>query len=162
MLKKLGCIMIMATLLMVTGCGNDSGIMMPLYTSATLKISLPSYNRNIIGTDFVLTLPAGVTPALEADGQTVSAGVVTPSGTWTKGLGIFYTPAAGSNPGSLSIPLGNGGIPQGGEVATVVLKLNGFTIPSASSFAITGGTVIDANSNTITGILLTVSDLKLN
>ena len=121
MLKKLGFIMV--ALLMLAGCGSDDGVMMPLYTSATLKISLPTYARDIIGTDFTINLPAGVTPALEADGTTVAAGVVTPSGTFSAANGGSLALPASYTPGKLTISLQNSttpGVAQGGEVATVV------------------------------------------
>jgi hypothetical protein len=169
MLKKLG--IIMSALMLLAGCGSGhSGIVMPLYTTATLKISLPTpaVSKKITGTEFIMTLPAGVTPALEADGKTVSASVVTPSGTFAISNGgslggtDLYVAATSGAPGTLYIPLANAaGVDQGGEVATVTLKLSGFTTPSATSFPFSLGLVFDMSS-TPSAVVPTVSGLTLH
>lgn len=170
MLKKLG--FIMAGLLMFTGCGSDHGIIVPLHTSATLKISVPTAtpDRYIAGTAFTITLPTGITPSLKVDG-TLADGVVTPSGTFA-GTALNptimmtnFTPATGSTPASLNIVLTDTtsptGILQGGEIATVVLKVSGFTTPSTSSFPFTLGLVYDTSLNPYV-VVPTVSGLSLH
>lgn len=166
MLKKLG--LIMAAILMLAGCGNDNNIMMPLYTTATMKVSLPNNGTSTIdAAGFTITLPTGLTPALEADGKTVSATVVTPSGTFNGGtvIGTVYTPASGSTLGTLKIDISYSpgvGITQGGEVATVVLKISGLAIPTTSSFAVINGTVTIVPSGATPTVTPTISSLSLH
>jgi hypothetical protein len=137
-------------------------------TTAALKINLTGTlpdSAAIAGTDFTLTLPANVTPAMT--NGAVSTGVVSLSGTFAGGTQTppVYTAATESAPGTLKVILVNpinSGVTQVGEVATITLQLANSAAPTTGSFGVSAVSVIDAALyNTISGMGASVADVSL-
>lgn len=144
---------IILTLITIAACGGGGGAPAASPTTATLKISLtgilPS-EKAISGAEFVLTLPAGVTPAMAND--IVTSSVVIPSGTFDGGVIAppVYTPATINTAGTVRIPLATAnefGVTMVGEVATITLQLSNGAQPTVDGFTFgsTGVNVTDLN-----------------
>jgi predicted small lipoprotein YifL len=166
------------TLLTLAACGGGGGgntapaVQNPppiAKTTATLTInqtgSLPG-STTISGADFTITLPANVTPTMT--NGAVAAGVVTLSGTFadsTLSPQVVYTPATASAPGTLKVILASSaaaGLSQVGEMATITLQLANGAVPTASSFVLSGDSVIDAALYApITGMNVVVASVTL-
>lgn len=169
-LKYLAIILTLITIAACGGGGGGGGAPAPSPTTATLKISLtgilPS-EKAISGAEFVLTLPAGVTPAMAND--IVTSSVVIPSGTFDGGVIAppVYTPATINTAGTVRIPLATAnefGVTMVGEVATITLQLSNGAQPTVDGFTFgsTGVNVTDLNYIPITGFKAIVSDLQLH
>jgi hypothetical protein len=135
-------------------------------TTATLVINLTGMlptNTTIAGTDFTITLPANVTPALT--GGVVATGVVTPTGTFagsTLAPQIVYN-AATSTLKVIQATSVLGGVTQVGEVVTIVLQLANNAAPTVADFPLSLMSVIDAGSySSISGMGAVVSSVTLN
>lgn len=120
-------------------------------TTATLKIDLTGTlpaSTTIAGADFLVILPADITPAM-TNGD-VATSVVSLSGTFagsTLSPQTIYTAATANAPGTLKVTLATSvvaGVTQVGEVATITLQLANNAEPSAGSFRLSGASVIDA------------------
>lgn len=134
-------------------------------STSILKINLTgtlSTNTAIAGADFVLTLPANVTPALT--NGSVTTGVVINSGTFL-GSGISPQVDYSAALGTLHITLANTvntGVTQVGEVATVTLQLANGVTPTAANFGLSSVNVIDATYyGMITGMDVSVASVTL-
>jgi hypothetical protein len=160
------------TLMTLAACGGGEGAGTsnpPIAkTTASLTINLTGNlppSTAIAGTDFTLTLPANVTPAL-TNGE-VASGVVSLSGTFAGGIQTppVFTPATAITPGTLKVILANPvntGVIQVGEVATITLQLVNGTAPTTGSFGVNAVSVIDATFyNTISGMGASVASVTL-
>lgn len=138
-------------------------------TTATLAInqtgSLPA-STTISGADFTLTLPANVTPVM--NNGVVATSVVALSGTFagsTLSPQTVYTAATASAPGTLKVILASSeaaGLSLVGEMATITLQLANGAVPTASSFVVSGDSVIDATLYApITGMNVVVANVTL-
>ena len=162
------------TLLTLTACGGGGGTagqnsQPTAKATATLTInltgSLPA-STTISGANFTITLPANVTPALT--NGAVATGVVTLTGTFagsTLAPQVVYTAATSNAPGTLRVILASSaaaGLPQVGEMATIALQLANGAVPTASSFVVSGDSVIDATLYApITGMNVVVANVTL-
>lgn len=156
-------------LITLAACGGGGGATSTspkVNTTATLKIaitgSLPP-STAISGAKFTITLPANVTP--EITGADVSNGVVINSGTFansTLAPQVVYK----SETSKLDVILSSSvvsGITQVDEVATITLKLANRATPTATSFVISGESVVDASLyNSISGMGVIVKTVELN
>ncbi len=165
------------TLLALAACGgggggNDTAGQNPLptaKTTATLKISqtgsLPP-STTISGADFTITLPANVTPVMT--NGAVAPNAVTLSGTFagsTLAPQVVYTAATASALGTIKVILASSdaaGLSLTGEMATITLQLANGAVPTASSFAVSDDSVIDATLYApITGLNVVVANVAL-
>jgi hypothetical protein len=136
-------------------------------STATLKISitgtLPA-STTFTGTQFTLTLPANVAPAIITGTETASDSV---------GISGLFTPNIGESPGVataryiaatgklLVAAIKSVGVAQTGEILTIHLKCTNGAAPTVSDFAISGSLVVDSNANTLTGLSATVSSVTM-
>lgn len=129
-----------------------------------LKISLtgtPPAATAIAGAEFVLTLPAGLTPAtLDASGSVV------PSGLFSTGafVGVNYIPATIGESGTMNISVTDGGdgITETGEIATVILNRISGAVPAISDFPLSNDSVFDTNNGvSIAGINVVVTSVSM-
>jgi hypothetical protein len=162
------CLALSFTLLILVACGGDVKIEQSAKKTAILTIKLTGklpINTAIAGTDFTLTLPTGVTPAVT--NSTVDSGVVSSSGTFVGGtqMPAIYTAATVSVPGRLRVALVNpapAGVKQVGEVATIILQRASNTAPTVASFGVSSVSVIDAaRYGTINGMGANVANVVL-
>lgn len=166
---------ILLILSIVTACGGggggggvDSTQQPPAKTTATLKINLTGtlpVSAAVAGTDFTLTLPTNVTPAITDGG--VATEVVSLSGTFAGGTQTppVYTAATAGAPGTIKVTLASSipaGVTQTGEVATIILQLANGAAPTVTSFGVNSVSVIDAVLyNTISGMGASVANVTL-
>lgn len=159
------------TLPILAACGgaSTSNTAAVAYTKATLKINLSGNlgGKAIVGAGFILTLPAGVTPATVND--VVASSVVTPSGIF-EGSSIApivtYNPAAAATPGTLQIVVPSSalaGVTTVGEMASITLQLSNGAAPTAADFALNSAAVnvIDTLGNSVAGMMASVAGVTL-
>ena len=98
----------------------------------------------------------------------VAAGAVLLSGTFAASTltpQVVYTAATASLPGTLIVTLASStpaDMTQVGEVATITLQLANGAVPTASSFVVSGDSVIDATLYApITGMNIVVASVTL-
>ena len=138
-------------------------------TTAILAVNmtgaLPA-SKTISGADFTITLPANVTPA--TTNGVIATGVVTLTGTFagsTLSPQVVYTAATASTPGTMKVILASSaaaGLSQVGEMATINLQLANGAVPTASSFVVSGDSIIDATLYVpITGMNVVVTSVAL-
>lgn len=119
-------------------------------TTATLTINqtgtLPA-SSTISGAAFTITLPANAAPVMT--NGVVAPSAVALSGTFagsTLSPQIVYTAATSNAPGTLKVILASSeaaGLSRMGEMATITLQLANGAAPTASSFVVSGDSVID-------------------
>ena len=146
----------------LAACGSDPA---PPARTATLKLSTSGApSENLAGIGITVTLPDGVTPALNNDGS-VAATVATVSGVAAPGtmLAPVYTPANGAAKATLRIVLAaaaSAGF-AAGEFATVTLVAAGGSNLALGDFTLSSFSPIDVNGAVATGLTPAVSDLAL-
>ena len=156
------------SILIFAACGGGGGS--PATTSvaiakstATLKLATSgSPSAQLAGIGITITLPDGVTPALNSDGS-VAATVAAASGVAVPGtiLAPVYTQASGSVKGTLSLAMASS-IAAGfgaGEFVTINLEVTG-AWPTQSDFSLSGFNPIDLKGNSATGITAAVASLS--
>lgn len=164
-------------LLILTACGSGGGggdngstgqNQQPApKTKATLKLNLTGtlpVGAAMSGVDYVITLPANVTPQLA--NNAVAEGVVTSSGVFaSSSVNVLYTAASAGSPGTFRVTVTSndvGGASQIGEVSTIVLQLANGATPTVGSFGVSDTSVVDTSLyNTISGMAVTVTGVTL-
>lgn len=172
MKKLLNQLAVTLTLLTLAACGGGGGDGQnsppAAKTTASITVNLTGTlpaSTAIAGADFILTLPANVTPA--TSNGAVASGVVSLSGTFAGGTQTpaQYTAATASVPGTLKVTLANPiptGVTQVGEVAKITLQLANGAAPTAASFGVDSVSVIDATLyGTISGMNANVASVML-
>jgi predicted small lipoprotein YifL len=167
-LKNIRISILLALLLFaLAACGGGGGSTpAPPAKTATLKLfTTGTPSENLAGVGITITLPTGVTPALNSDG-TVAATVVTVSGVASPGTVVspVYTPASGAVKGKLVIAVASGIVAGfgAGEYATVVLAAEAGTAPLQSDFALTDFRPIAvSNGADAAGLTATISGYTL-
>lgn len=144
----------------LTGCGGGGGGgTQPAATTATLKLSTTGTpSANLAGAGITITLPDGVTPALNGDGS-LAGSVAIVSGVAAPGTVIApaYTPATATAKGTLHYALASeisAGFGEG-EFSTVTLAVAAGKTPGQADFALSDFTPIDVHGGTATGLGVT-------
>ncbi|MGB9081239.1 MAG: hypothetical protein WCD00_08060 [Desulfuromonadaceae bacterium] len=151
---------IIITVLLLSGCGGGGGgggtpSVQPTIARVTLATQGTLPTGELSGIGVTLQLPAGVTPALAANGS-VDSSVVKASGVLANNADLviptYYTPATGTTPGTLVFVLASQP-PNGfgiGEFATITLNI----APGATNFS-------TLNLNSAAGSASPVTDFKV-
>ena len=165
-------VVLLSLIVSFTACGGGGGAGDPASeakTTALLTIgltgTLPS-STAMSGVSFLLTLPAGVTPAIT--NGTVSSGVVILTGVLAGSsipAQVIYTAASGNSSGTLKVILATSltsGVTASGEVAKINLLLANGVQPTATGFGISEDNVIDSLTyDAIIGMGVSVSGVTL-
>ena len=143
---------VLSLIVSLAACGGGGNTDAPAKkTTALLTIGLTGTlppSTAISGASFLMTLPAGVTPA--TSNGVVSSGVVTLSGVFSGSslpAQTVYTAASGSTPGTLNVILASsqsGGVAASGEVAKINLLLSNDAQPTAIDLRISGASVFNS------------------
>lgn len=154
------------------GGGGGGGAAAPAAPAAapptprvTIKLSTTGAPSGLMaGIGITITLPSGVTPALNADGS-VAASVVTVSGVAAPGTVVAptYVAEAGAVLGTLNFAMASS-VAAGfgaGEFATVVFNRSGGVTPVIADFPLSAFTPIAKLGVAVTGLTATVSSLVL-
>lgn len=151
----------------MAGCGGSGGSVTS-DPSVTLKLATSGTpSANLAGLGITVTLPDGVTPALNNDGS-VAVTVATVSGVAAPGsvLAPVYTPAVGATKGTLRLAMASS-ITAGfgaGEFATLKLKVADGSNPVQADFIVSDLNSIATEENggvAVTGLTPEVTSLTL-
>ena len=127
--------------------------------------SLPA-GASLAGIGITLTLPAGVTPALDASGQVDTSRLVNPSGvTIARGLAVtaVYLEATAGKPAHLClVAAGKAAAGFGvGETMLITLNRTADVFPKASDFAMSEFSAADTDGKAVSGLQMAVTAVKL-
>lgn len=160
-------------IIVIAACGGNGGSSasipaQPGYSTAVVKVclngSLPAKTA-ISGVGFSLRFPGSFVPA--TSGNTTAAWVVTPAGIFKESMLLppIYKKSAADNTGNLQIILAHtspAGTTQTGELATIILQLQGGSTPSSADFIVQNPTIVDLVGNTITEMTVNVTTVELH
>ncbi len=143
----------------LVGCGGGTSDDPPVPTTATIKIMATgdlAAGTLIGGVNVNLVLPAGVTVKATADAanpavMVTNAGVVAASGVAT-GANTLTTATYNATTNTVAIHLANDTGFATGEFVTVNADIAVGTIPTVTSFGVSGLNAVDLNGATITGL----------
>jgi hypothetical protein len=162
-MRRLILIFMLAAL--IFGCSSDSP--QPGTAKLTLATSgnLPA-GTSLAGIGMTLTLPAGVTPALDNAGQVDASRLATASGvTAAGGLAVtaVYVEATAGTPARLSLAAASKAAAGFGVGETMIVTLNRLTTssPGTTDFVITGFSAADLSGNAVIGLQAAVTGLRL-
>lgn len=174
-MKALKFVLLTLTISVLASCGGGGGggtttaggggTNAPSQRVAALKLATSGTPSALLaGIDITVTLPSGVTPALNSDG-TVATTVATVSGVAAPGtmLAPVYTQASGTVKGTLRLAMASS-ITAGfgaGEFATVSCVVATGSTPAQSDFTLSGFNPIDVNGSTATGLTAAVANLTV-
>jgi hypothetical protein len=157
--------LLVLTLYSIAACGGGDGAATTTSHTATLKLSTSGTpSANLAGIGITVTLPDGLTPALNSDGS-VAATVVTVSGVAAPGtvLAPVYTPASGATKGTLRLVMASS-ITAGfgaGEFATLTLTAAAGSNPAQTDFTLSDFNPIDVHGASATGLTPAVASLAV-
>jgi hypothetical protein len=165
-MKMLRLTLMLILVALVVGCSSSST---PQQQVVRLTIStkgiIPA-GQSLAGIGMTMTLPAGVTPALDASGQVDTVRLVTPSGvTGDGGLATtaIYLEAAAGQPARLALAVSSMtdsgfGI---GECMILTLNRTAGTTYQANEFDITEFSAANLDGVSVGGMQAVITDVKL-
>ncbi|NTV49702.1 MAG: hypothetical protein HGB32_02645 [Geobacteraceae bacterium] len=153
-------LLILITSLLAACGGGGGGGAAPTPRTVTLKLSTTGTpSTSMVGIGIKITLPSGVTPALNADGS-VAASVVAISGVVESGAVItpVYVAASGATLGTLQFAVATSAAGfNAGEFATVVLNLSASANPVLADFILSNFNPIPELGVPVTGLTAVVA-----
>lgn len=161
-MKNLLCrLLILMAIALLPACGDTTKSPHAGDTvKAVIKPSALTAEQNVAGIELAITVPAGVTPPLLADGSvdTVATVDIASSAPQNQNLpGVTYTPATATAPGKLEVyAVAASGFKPTDEI-TIHLKVAVGTIPVESDFQLLSFKAFDTNGAPVTGLSPTLT-----
>ncbi len=154
-----GLLVSLITVFTLTACSSDSSDPLPIPTTATVKIMATGTLASgvlIGGIDVNLTLPAGVTVKATADAinpavMVTDANVVVASGV-AIGANTLTTATYDASTSTAVIHLANDTGFTTGEFVTINCDIAAGSVPTATSFGVSGLNAVDLNGAAIAGL----------
>ena len=161
MRKLLGYILVLIFTALLPACGDTQPQSSAGSTiKAVIKTSTQAASLNVAAIDLTITVPAGVSPPLLADGTVDAANTVTIISSAASDQllqGATFTPATATAPGQLAIF----GIIASGFTTSdeIIINLNiaSGTFPTASDFNLLSFDAYDINGAPVTGLTPTLT-----
>jgi len=150
---------------LIIGCGSGASPLGTVKLTLATSGNLPA-GTSLAGIGMTLTLPTGVTPALDNAGQVDTSRLVTASGvTAAGGLAVtaVYVGATAGTPARLSLAAASKAAGGFGVGETMLVTLNRLTTSSlgTADFAIIEFSAADLSGNAVIGLQAAVSGVSL-
>lgn len=166
-MKMLRLTLMLILVALIVGCGSNSTTpQQPVVRLTVSTTGIIPAGQSLTGIGLTMTLPAGVTPALDASGHPDAARLVTPSGVTVAGglaATAIHLEAAAGQPARLALAVSSMASSGFGTGECMILTLNrtaGAT-PQANEFDITEFSAANLDGVSVGGLQAVITDVKL-